>query len=245
MTLGIVLLCDDGVVVGSDKKVVQNKGVTIQRESSKTIDYRLANNNPLVCCYAGAKTVAERMLTRIQPNVGNFDSQEEPRFSTYMTEVVERRIPRFAQEYKQKHGEIPNSNIAMGTVLDDGSPTAATIYPNGTFDYEDRFTAIGSGSLLAELFLRDNYSENIDIEEGRKFVGYIIQRVSEVDSNVEGIEVKSINEEQTVQELDSDFVTTLQASSVHGMDFSMDIGTHLEELSDMEETYQSTLGSED
>jgi 20S proteasome alpha/beta subunit len=177
------------------------------------------------------------MLARIEPNVADFDASDEPTFSTYITEVVERRIPRFAHEYNNKHGDRPGTTLAMCSMLENDEPAAATVYEDGKFDYEDRFTAIGSGSLIAELFLRDSYGQTVSIEEGRKFVGYIIQRVSEVDSNVEGIEVKSINENQVVQELSDEFVTALQATRVHETEFSMNINDHLEKLSQLQENY--------
>lgn len=236
MTLGIVLNCTDGIVVGSDRKTVRDKGVRIQRKTTKINKFSLGPDHPLLCCQAGARTVAQRVLSQIDPDFVEVESGENLSFPTYMNQVVEKNIPQFARNYKTKHGEMPNFRLGMGTIRDD-QPVAATVYPTGEFDYDERYTAIGSGSLLAEHFLRDPYAHSLSIEEGRKFVGYIIQRVSQVDSNVEGIDVRSINFDGTVGTLDPTFKTALQSADVFDFDFSMNIDSHMDILDEVAEGF--------
>lgn len=236
MTLGIVLNCTDGIVVGSDRKTVRDKGVSIQRKTTKINKFSLGPDHPLLCCQSGARTVAQRVLSQIDPDFVEIESGEKMSFPTYMNQVVEKKIPQFARNYKAKHGDMPNFRLGMGTIHEN-RPVAATVYPTGEFDYDERYTAIGSGSLLAEHFLRDPYAHDLSIEEGRKFVGYIIQRVSQVDSNVEGIDVRSIDTDGTVGNLDPTFKTALQSADVFDFDFNMNIGSHMETLDEVAEGF--------
>jgi len=234
MTLGIVLTCSDGVVVGSDKKTVRNKGVNIQRRTSKIHKFELSSGNPLFCCNAGARTIAHRVLGQIDP--GEHSADKTGSFTRYMSEVVERIIPQFAREHKSKHGEVPNFRLALGTVQD-GEPIVATVYPSGHFDYDGQYTAIGSGSLLAEHFLRDPYIDGCDLEEARRIVGYIIQRVAEVDSNVNGIEVTSVDLDGETKQLSQPYISALQVADVFDQEYEMGIGSDVEQVSNMASSF--------
>jgi len=241
MTLGIVLTCEGGVVVGSDKKTVRDKGVNIQKQTSKITYFELSNKTPVFCCHAGAKTVAERVLGQIHPD--EYSADKTSSFTNYMSNVVEEIIPKFARQYHSKHGDVPNLRIAMGTVQND-EPIASTVYPTGKFDYDETYTAIGSGSLLAEHFLRDPYVGECNIEDARKLVGYIIQRVSKVDSNVDGIEVMSINEEGVVEKLSEYYKLALQVEDVVGDQYRMEIENDIEHVEEfgaaLEHSFENT-----
>jgi 20S proteasome alpha/beta subunit len=241
MTLGIVLTCPEGVVIGSDLKTVRNKGVDIQRPNSKITPFKLGDDVPLFCCHAGAKTVAERVLGQIDPEQHDDDKTEN--FTSYMSEVVEWIIPQFAQNHAEKHHEMPNMRIGMGTIQN-GQPVAATVYPSGQFDYDEQYTAIGSGSLLAEHFLRDPFVNGCELEQARKVVGYIIQRVSEVDSNVEGIEVTSINTDGTVEQLSRSYITALQVADIFGREYRMEIESDIDEINKLAESFDDIRAGE-
>lgn len=232
MTLGIVLACDDGVVVGSDTKTVRDKGVEIQRHTSKITEFELANGNPILCCHAGAKTVAERALGHINPQEYGDDRTSD--FSTYMTQVVEMIIPKFASDYRDKHGDIPDIRFGMGTIEGD-EPVISTIYPTGEFDYDEQYTAVGSGSLLAEHFLRDPYVNELSLDRARLTVGFIISIVSDIDSNVEGLEVYSISNEGDMEELSMGYEIALQSQMSTVDSFDMDLGSDIDMLAEMAE----------
>jgi 20S proteasome alpha/beta subunit len=161
-----------------------------------------------------------------------------------MSEVVETEIPKFSRSYKSKHGKVPNFRLAMGTIQNE-EPIVATIYPSGQFDYDERYTAIGSGSLLAEHFLRDPFVDNCDVETGKKLVGYIIQRVAEVDSNVDGIEVKSIDTDGNVDELSPAFITALGVNDVVPTNYDMNISEDIEDISNMSEAFEEAYEETD
>ena len=240
MTLGIVLTCSDGVVIGSDKKTVRNKGVNIQRHTSKIHKFELSSGNPLFCCNAGARTIAHRVLGQIDP--GEHPADKTGSFTRYMSEVVERLIPQFAREHKSKHGEVPNFRLALGTIQN-GDPIVATVYPSGHFDYDGQYTAIGSGSLLAEHFLRDPYISGCDLEEARRIVGYIIQRVAEVDSNVDGIEVTSVDVDGDTEQLSEQYISALQVADVFDREYEMGIGSDVEQIANVAASFAESEGT--
>lgn len=225
MTLGIILCCEDGVVVGSDRKAVRDKGVSIQSKHRKIEQFSL--EEPLLCCIAGSRTDARRALAQIDPE--RFNGEEPLSFHEFLTDHVERIIPQFAADYQEKHGRIPNFQLGFGTIANT-NPIATTVFPTGQFDYEHQYTAIGSGSLLAEHFLRDRYCNGLGIDDARKYVGYIIQRVAEIDSNVEGVDVLSIDSDGNIESLSPTFKTALQAFDVFDFDFSMNIQNHMDQL---------------
>lgn len=237
MTLGIVLNCPEGVVVGSDRKVVQNKGVSIQSKRNKLQRFEIGNGIPIICCIAGGVTVARRALSQIDPRRWE-EEAESMGFHQYMTDKVERILPQFAADYQEKHDRIPNYRLGMATITEDGNAAAATVYPTGEFDYEDHYTAVGSGSLLAEHFLRDQYCRSLSLDEARKYVGYVIQRVAEIDSNVEGVNVESIDSDGNEQPLSPEFKTALQAIDVFQFDFSMNIDNHMAQLNQVASTFE-------
>lgn len=241
MTLGVVLTCSGGVVIGSDKKTVRDKGVDIQRHTSKIHRFELSSSSPLYCCNAGARTVAHRVLGQINPNQHAADKTGS--FTNYMSNVVERIIPKFSRDYQNKHGRMPNFRLALGTIQKN-EPIVATVYPSGQFDYDERYTAIGSGSLLAEHFLRDPFVEDCDLEQARKLVGYIIQRVAEVDSNVDGIEVTSIDNDGNVTELSPAYITALQVADVFNQKYEMDISSDIEEISQLAAVFEEIEADE-
>jgi len=160
------------------KKWFKIKGVQIQRLENKIEVLRFGDGRPMLATVAGARITALRMLNQINP--ANYpDLDERITFYDYMANSVERKLPRFAREYAAKHGDYPNVTIALGsisTVGDEKSPVAATIY-DGVFDYETDYTAIGSGSLIVEILLRDSYSSDITVDFGKKLVAYIIQSI--------------------------------------------------------------------
>lgn len=240
MTLGIVVNCSDGVVVGSDKKVVQDKGVQIQRLDSKVQQYNLAENCLVLCTIAGASTVGQRILARIDPQ----QVDEQLDFWGYMSEVVERIVPAFASSYLSKHGNFPNTTIALGGITRDPDgncyPIGATVYGDGNFDYEFQYTAIGSGSLIAEILLRDAYSYDLTIERGRELVAYVIHRVSEVDSNVEGFHINSINLNGEIESIDNNFLIALQMAKIQGIGFQLNIEDHLNSIREVLNSINTT-----
>lgn len=224
MTLGIALSCNNGVVIGSDEKVVQNKGVEIEDTVQKTRTFQLQDSH-ILCCYAGSKTVAERVVARINP-----ESVDDPpgTFPEYMREVVENRVPAFCREYQSKHRDTPNATIALAGITRDG-PMISTVYSNGQFDYDEEYTAIGSGSLIAEVFLRDSFFNDLNVEVGRKAVAYILERVSDVDSRVDGIDVISISEDtEGPVDVSTGFVTGLKIARIAEHDFKMNLEDDLE-----------------
>ncbi|MFB6284411.1 MAG: hypothetical protein ABEK59_10860 [Halobacteria archaeon] len=74
--------------MGCDTKIVQNKGVEVQDSIKK---YKIFEHSGLktLCCYAGKQTVAERMISRINPE--EVDGARGLSFATYLNEIVEEK----------------------------------------------------------------------------------------------------------------------------------------------------------
>lgn len=85
--------------------------------------------------------------------------------------------------------------IIIGTV-ENGETRLIQVHPDGDYDYEEKFAAIGSGSLFSEILLRKLYHPEITVEFGKRLVGYLIWEVQEIDNDSgEDMQIAIINKD--------------------------------------------------
>ncbi|WP_049985737.1 hypothetical protein, partial [Halobellus rufus] len=77
-----------------------------------------------------------------------------------------------------------------------------------------------------------------------RIVGYIIQRVAEVDSNVDGIEVTSIDSDRNIEQLSEAYISALRVADVFGQEYEMEIGSDIERVSDIAKIFESVYDEE-
>ena len=81
--------------------------------------------------------------------------------------------------------------------------------------------------------LRDSYSSDITVDFGKKLVAYVIHRVSEVDSNVEGFDIKSIDLNGNIETIDENYLKALSIAKISGHRFELNIEEHLRQMDEL------------
>ncbi len=90
-----------------------------------------------------------------------------------------------------KEQNVPTGEVVLVSAR--GEPCICHIHPDGYFEEEARYCAVGSSMLYAELLLRDYYREDLTADEGKIVAFWTIKNSSEVDTFVGGpIQIKAV-----------------------------------------------------
>ncbi len=180
MTTALAMICNDGIVIGTDMKVTA--GGTKIRDEKLLVDAKLGQR-PIVVAVAGrlrhTKDAVRWMeLDKLDENIG-----ENACFNDFLDQVIEARLPQFASDHRSKYGENPEISMIIGWVDKDNIPCLVEIYDDGDYDYKDNFAAIGSGSIFGEILLRKLHDPTMTINTAQKLIGYIIWEIQEIDND--------------------------------------------------------------
>jgi 20S proteasome alpha/beta subunit len=197
MTVGIAMVCSDGIVIGADRKVTMSRGTRIKSLESKIFTLSFRDKKKLLVCIAGSIDYAKRAMAEINPY--NFDSLD---CSTYR-DWVESTISRLRLKLSDK-GLTYDATLLFGMIENIGNrPVIGNILPSGLVEikYDGYFTT-GIAAPYAEIVLKDSYSKDITIEDAKLIVGGLIEKIGKVDNDVEGMDVFYISEiDESIGEL--------------------------------------------
>lgn len=221
MTVGIAVVCQDGVVIGADRKVTMERGTRIKSLEPKIFTLTFRDGKNLLVCVAGSIDHAKRAMLEINPY--NFDSLD---CSTYR-DWVEGNISRLRLKLSDR-GLTYDATLLFGMIDIGNRPVIGHIMPSGLVEvkYDGYFTA-GIAAPYAEIVLKDSYSKDIGVTDAKLIVAGLIDKISKVDNDVEGMDVFYIS---TVNE-QIDGLTWSERSAVTGEDsFSFDFKRNLEDV---------------
>ena len=68
VTVGIVVACKDGIVVGADRKVVRSRGTRVKSLESKITRLMFKDGRNLLVCYSGTGDFGRRGIGAIDPS---------------------------------------------------------------------------------------------------------------------------------------------------------------------------------
>lgn len=186
MTTAVAVICTDGLVVGTDTKVTYGYGM--KKPGAKLISCEClgSEKRSIVAAGAGsARHVRDALdaldLPRLEGTIGSSAS-----FNEFLGRVLEVALPRFVSDYKVKYDKNPEFSLIIGCVEKGdphGNPRLIQTYRDGDYDYEEDFSAIGTGSIFGEILLRKLYDKSLTVEVGKKIVAYTIWEVQGVDNN--------------------------------------------------------------
>ena len=199
MTTALALICQDGLVLGTDMKATAGPKKWIER---KILGQHTLAKRPLIIAGAGAVRHirdAVRWLDlddldrSLQGNISPFDQ---------LLERVEQRIPRFCQDYESKYGEEAESEFILAYIDKERDSHLLEIYSGGEYDHKDSFAAIGSGSIFGEILLRRLHHPDMSIETAKKLLGYIIWEIQGIDNySGENMQILSLDKSGKVDEV--------------------------------------------
>lgn len=200
MTTAAAMICDDGLVIGTDMKVTA--GGKKYKDNKLLIEAKL-NKCRLFFAVAGrTRHVADAMSWM---DLGNLNKilGENPSFDEFLDKIVEIRLPQFAADYRRKYGEYPSVHMIVGCVDKNKTSRLVEVYPDGDYDYKNDFAAIGSGSIFGEILLRKLYNPRIPIALAKRLIGYIIWEIQEIDNNSgEGIQIVAVSKDGKLEKVD-------------------------------------------
>jgi len=184
MTVGIVVACEDGIVIGADRKVTRSRGTRIKSLEDKIHKLSFKDGRSFLVCSSGGADLAKRAIAEIDPG----DFAEDIDCALYR-DIVEGRISKLQARLGEK-GIEHDAVLLFGTIDIDGKPTIGHIIPSGLTETENEgYFTIGIAAPYAELVLQDSYSSDMSIEDAKLIVGGLIQKIGQVDNDVEGMDV--------------------------------------------------------
>lgn len=200
MTTAAAMICDDGLVIGTDMKVT---GGGRKWKNTKLLIEAKLNKSRLFFAVAGRTRHITDAISWMELNNLTKTLGENPSFSDFLDKIVEIRLPQFAIDYRRKYGEYPSIHMIIGCIDKNKVPRLVEVYNDGDYDYKDDFAAIGSGSIFGEILLRKLYDPKIRIAVAKRLIGYIIWEIQEIDNNSgEGIQIVSINKDGKLEKVD-------------------------------------------
>jgi 20S proteasome alpha/beta subunit len=184
VTVGIVVACKDGVVVGADRKVTMSRGTRIKSLEDKVFHLSFKDGRNLLVCGSGGTDLVRRAIGQINPS----DCDKDVDAFSYR-DIVERNIALLRRMLAERALDY-DADLLFGMVDTDNRPFIGHITASGLT--ETRVTGYyttGVGAPYAELVLQDSYSENINVEDAKLIVGGLIEKIGTVDNDVEGMDV--------------------------------------------------------
>jgi 20S proteasome alpha/beta subunit len=187
VTVGIGIVCENGVVIGADRKVTMSRGTRIKSLENKIFTLTFRDGKKLLVCGAGTTDHLKRAMSEINPY--NFDTLD---CGTYR-DLVESNISRLRLRLSDR-GLTYDATLIFGMIDVGNKPVIGHILPSGFVEikYEGYFTT-GIAAPYAEIVLKDSYSKDISLEDAKLIAGGLIEKIGKVDNDVEGMDVFCIS----------------------------------------------------
>ncbi len=230
VTVGIVVACKGGVVVGADRKVTMYRGTRIKSLEDKVFSLSFRDGRGLLVCGSGGTDLTRRGIERIDPS----DCDKDVDAHAYR-DLVERRIVSLQHDLSDR-GFNYDAVLLFGMVDVDGRPFIGHVTPSGLTETRNTgYYTTGVGAPYAELVLQDSYSDNISIEDAKLLVASLIEKIGRVDNDVEGMDVYWIvDQDKKAQNL-----TWWERMGVGRAPLSFNLKDELDELKQSVELFKS------
>jgi len=196
VTVGIVIACKDGIVIGADRKIVRSRGTRIKSLDDKIFQSSFKDGRNFLICSSGGADFAKRAMQEIDPN----KFVEEMDCSSYR-DMVEGKIAYLTYSLRQRAIEY-DATLLYGTIDLDKKPTIGHITSTGLTETKNEgYFTTGIAAPYAEMVLQDSYSKNMDIQDAKLITAALIDRIGKVDNDVEGVDVILLNSKNKIAKL--------------------------------------------
>lgn len=218
VTVGISLICSDGIVIGADRKVTMSRGTRIKSLENKIFTLSFRDGKKFLVCIAGSIDHAKRVMFEIDPcNIDTLDCQR-------FRDMVESNISRLRWKLSQRNMEY-DATLLFGMIDIGNRPTIGHIMPSGLVElkYEGYFTT-GIAAPYAEIVLKDSYDKNLTIEDAKLIVGGLIDKIGKVDNDVEGMDVYCISSQtEAIVQLSWEERNAVTSEATFSLDLKKDL----------------------
>jgi 20S proteasome alpha/beta subunit len=221
VTVCVEIACQDGVVIGADRKVVRERGTRIESLEDKIVRLAFQNGNPLLCCSAGGADLASRAISLIDPSgwPGNVDADS-------YRDSVERAIAGYTASLNAR-GIMNDSILLFGMINLNDEPVVGHITPMGlTETRRSGYFTAGIAAPYAEMVLQDSFHEELNIQDAKLIVGGLIVKIGQVDNGVEGMDVLTISS----QSRSAEEISFAERQAIETTPLSFDFSEELDEV---------------
>lgn len=178
-TLGLV--CTDGVVLASEKKV--SLGNLIISKTGKKV-FKITGKIGAACAGLSSDFQALIRIIQAQANIYNLEAKKE--ISTRAAAKLMSNIL-----FSRKWLPLITETIVAG--VDEQGPQLYTLDLVGSL-IEDKFAAVGTGAKVAIGVLESKYQEKITVNEGKELALSAVKAASERDiASGEGVDILTIS----------------------------------------------------
>ena len=169
MTLILGGVCNDGIIVGSDRAESSESRIDMVSKI-----YHLKNGS--LFAFSGDLGISQKVMSAIN-NISDH-LVDEP----YLSQVES--IENITKDLNKRYHELDVSSDFFLTMTDDSEkPVLMFFDSDGSSLMINQFDTLGSGSQLGMFFLRQLYEPNLSSEELAQIFSFIIQTVSESGVN--------------------------------------------------------------
>ncbi len=199
MTVGVVILCSDGIVVASDSLATFSRGAPVARNKNKVHIIRHDNlRHPIALVGAGMSAFIDKFIDRAKRE-GIIHASQELNKKLDIVDFVENvgesicllLLKQYVIDRSQFFGSPVNdyslSLVAAGATMD-GEMRCYHIHGSGLAESIEGYGTVGSGAAYAELFLHGFLPEpdKVNVDEAVKVACYAIKGAEIMDPNVGG-----------------------------------------------------------
>lgn len=178
-TVGLV--CSDGVVLASEKKL--SLGTLVISKTVKKV-FKITENIGAAC--AGLSSDFHMLVRTIQVYTNLYSLEVKKPITTRAAAKVMSNIL-FARKW------IPLITETIVAGVDDAGPQLYTLDLVGSL-IEDDFAAVGTGAKVAVGVLESKYKKNLKVDEGRELAILAVKTASERDiASGEGVDILTIS----------------------------------------------------
>ena len=178
----IGIVCQDGVLLVADKRVVDTLVVPESVEKIWQIDDHIGASASGIL--SDARVLIDRAQLKAQQNRVTYDSEVD-------TSSIVKDICDLKQVCTQSGGLRPFGVSVLVAGIDDATPKLFETDPIGIY-FQYRATAIGEGEVEVEEILHSEYKQDITIENALKLSLKALKRVLGENYNVERIDAAYI-----------------------------------------------------
>ena len=183
MTCIIGLVCKDGVLIASDRRIVRGPEALEER---KIHELKIGENVVGVVAASGLTGIRDNFLEESSLEMAARRIVNVKELKESMEDAAYRIYTRYSERLKEE-AEI-NALVACLENLSNGKAKLYQLYPNGYMDEIKTYSSLGSSTPLTLPFLKVAYHDNLTLEQAARLAVFIIMYIErfELDRNVGG-----------------------------------------------------------
>ena len=174
MTLIVAIKYKDGVVMGTDKRIVSGGAAPLKRDEERKIE-QISKNAAIAC--AGLIGMINKLIHDLK---ANYRTNENASIVDIVFNI-EDELWTFYRRYKER---FDNDTSSFPTAIVGEKDKIFRVFPNGYSEEFDTYVCEGSGKPYGDSILGEYYRKNMELEEALNLAIFTILQTSKFDPYV-------------------------------------------------------------